>query len=553
MLHPAVFNTSEICYSLGVRHAVLSPGSRNAPLILSFARNFKIKKLIIPDERSAAFIALGITQMEKEPVVLCCTSGTALLNYAPAITEAYYRQLPLITLSADRPPEWIDQRDGQTIRQFEVLKNHVKCSVQLPIVSGATEAECYQEKLIQTIQKAYTLPKGPVHLNIPFKEPFYPQEQDKPTFAETFSIKKTVHPTEPFPCLSLPGSKKILLLIGQDEPELLTHQLIDQVAQQIPVIRSPLNNLNSGIEHVDGFINAQEELVPELLITSGLSVLSKKLKKFIRSHKPENHWHFDESGVYVDTFQTKPRLFREPVRWILEKLQEHDTDDFFLDRWLSYEHQTKAVLKNFTKEGEFSEIKASQLVLERISENSILHLSNSMPVRYADLFGVKKGILTFSNRGTSGIDGCTSTALGTALVSKKLNILISGDLAFLYDRNAFFHHHQTPNLKIVIMNNKGGGIFRLIEGPANLPELENYFETRHNRTAEYLCKENHFNYLAIHSESEFHQYWKRFIEPASATTVLEIFTEPEVNQRSYKYLRKQIDEQICKLEKSNRF
>ncbi|MEM0940932.1 MAG: 2-succinyl-5-enolpyruvyl-6-hydroxy-3-cyclohexene-1-carboxylic-acid synthase [Bacteroidota bacterium] len=553
MLHPAVFNTSEICYSLGVRHVVLSPGSRNAPLILSFARNSKINKMIIPDERSAAFIALGIAQVKKEPVVLCCTSGTALLNYAPAITEAYYRQLPLIALSSDRPPELIDQRDGQTIRQFEVLKNHVKCSVQLPIVSGAIEAECYQEKLIQTIQEAYTLPQGPVHLNVPFTEPFYPQEQDRLTFTEKSFTNKGVHPAKSSLRLTLPGSKKILLLIGQDEPDLLTNQLIDQVAQQIPVIRSPLNNLNSGIEYVDGFINAQETLVPELLITSGLSVLSKKLKRFIRAHKPESHWHFDESSVYVDTFKTKPRLFNQPIKWVLEKLLKHDTDGFFLDQWLSYEHQTKVVLENFMKEGEFSEIKASKLVLERISENSILHLSNSMPVRYADLLGVKRGILTFSNRGTSGIDGCTSTALGTALVSKKMNVLISGDLAFLYDRNAFFHNHQTPNLKIVIMNNKGGGIFRLIEGPANLPELENYFETRHNRTAEYLCKENHFNYLAIHSESEFHEYWKRFIEPASVTTVLEIFTEPEVNQKSYRSLRKQIDEQTCKLEKSNRF
>ena len=170
MLHPTIYNTAQICHQLGVEHAVLSPGSRNAPLTISFARHDGIKKFILPDERTAGFVALGIAQEVRKPVVLVCTSGTALLNYAPAIAEAFYRELPLIVLSADRPPELIDQRDGQTIRQYKALDNHVKSSYQLPLVSNASQADAYIHKLIEGVRESRLLPWGPVHLNIPFQE-----------------------------------------------------------------------------------------------------------------------------------------------------------------------------------------------------------------------------------------------------------------------------------------------------------------------------------------------------------------------------------------------
>ncbi|MDE0470577.1 MAG: thiamine pyrophosphate-binding protein, partial [Ekhidna sp.] len=174
MLHPAVFNISQVCHQLGIRHAVLSPGSRNAPLLISFARNAQIEKYIIPDERAAGFIALGIAQKTKRSVVVACTSGTALLNYAAAVAEAFYREIPLIVLSADRPPELIDQRDGQTIRQFEVLKNHVKKSIQLPVIKEEDNTKRFQKDLISAVRLSQELPRGPVHINIPFEEPFYP-------------------------------------------------------------------------------------------------------------------------------------------------------------------------------------------------------------------------------------------------------------------------------------------------------------------------------------------------------------------------------------------
>ena len=542
MLHPTVFNTSQICHQLGVQHAVLSPGSRNAPLTISFARNSKITKHIIPDERSAAFIALGIAQEAKSPVALICTSGTALLNYAPAIAEAYYRQIPLIVLSADRPPELIDQRDGQTIRQFDALKNHVKKSFQLPDIKNEEDKLSYQAQLENAVGLTQSLPQGPIHVNIPFSEPFYPAEGQDLSFQEISLEKQNLKDQKEF-SYSIPTVKKVLILVGQQHEEEL-EKTLENTSQTVPVISSPLNNLHGTLKHVDGFIKDQEELRPDLLITSGLSVLSKNLKVFLRKLKPANHIHCDPAGVEVDTYQSTPDLVKESLEKLLPLVPTDEIDKGYLELWKKYSNTTRHAIDSFISTAKFSEASASHLVLNTLPKESILHLSNSMPVRYGDLFDINQPVKVLSNRGTSGIDGCTSTAVGTAMISEKMNVLITGDLAFLYDRNAFFHNYKVPNLRIVVMNNAGGGIFRLIDGPFKLDELEDYFETRHNRTAKYICAENDLEYLPVRSEEELEHKISGFYDSSQNTKVMEIFTEPETNRNVYKNLRKYINAQI---------
>lgn len=537
MLHPAVFNTSELCHTLGVRHAVLSPGSRNAPLTVSFARNDKIKKWIIPDERTAGFIALGIAQETKEPVVLCCTSGTALLNYAPAITEAYYREIPLIVLSADRPVELIDQRDGQTIRQFGALKNHVKNSFQLPPVHNGTTNE-YFNKLAEGIRLSSELPKGPVHFNIPFKEPFYPEENQELEFIE-FNLKEQESETTKPAELDFSQFKRILVLVGQHDMDAELSNALAPLSDKLPVIASPLNNLQvDGIKHADLFINHQSHLTPDLLITSGHSVLSKKLKNFIRANKPEAHWHFDPAGVRVDTYGTSPELVSSSLQPHISSLSKLDLDSGFLEAWKEEDLQARTRLLKHIETYEFSELTAFNEILLSLPEHSKVHFGNSMPVRYADMLGVKPDIESFCNRGTSGIEGVTSTAVGSSLVSDKLTILLTGDLSFLYDRNAFFHNHDISNLRIVVFNNQGGGIFRLIDGPSKLNELEEYFETRHDRTAEYVCAENKIEYSSVRNAKKLEESLRGFFEASNHPKLIEVFTEPEENQRVYKELRK---------------
>lgn len=544
MLHPTVFNTSQICAQLGVKHAVMSPGSRNAPLTISFARQEAIKKWIIPDERAAGFIALGIAQQTKTPVVLCCTSGSALLNYAPAIAEAYYREVPLIVLSADRPPELIDQRDGQTIRQFEALKNHVKGSWSLPLVKDSSSAEIYQELLIEAVQKSADLPKGPIHINVPFNEPFYPTSDQNLRFEKVLIPEPEVAITQSEINLSIIESRKILILVGQHLLDETLNSKLLKLSDKIPVIKSPLNNVTTGIDHVEAFIDAKSKLKPELLITTGLSVLSKKLKTYLRQNKPNRHIHFDPAGVKVDTYGTNPQLIKRSLAGFLDQLIDHEVDYAFFENWRQLEKCTKTAIKDHVSQASFSESKVAQKILSTIPEQSKLHLSNSMPVRYADLFGVKKGVEVYSNRGTSGIDGCTSTMIGSALVSDQLHILLTGDLAFLYDRNAFFHNHVSDNIRIIVLNNQGGGIFRLIDGPARLPELEDYFETRHNRTAEYICAENELEYQAIKDEEALGIALDSFYQPSEKGKVLEVFTDPQTNQEEYKKLKQFIHERI---------
>lgn len=539
MIHEAVYNVSNVCHQLGVRHAVMSPGSRNAPLTISFARHKGIEKWVLPDERTAGFIALGIAQETKTPVVLCCTSGTAVLNYAPAIAEAYYREIPLIVLSADRPPELIDQRDGQTIRQYGALKNHVKESYKLPVVNDTDSGKHFTDSLIKALQTSKELPKGPVHLNVPFREPFYPSGNEALVFEhiEISELPKNEVLSEP---IDFSGYKKVLLLIGQHDADSELNKVVKKLASRFPVIRSPLNNLQYGIMHLDAFIKDQEDLKPDLLITAGLSVLSKKTKQWIRKHKPAKHMHIDPAGVPVDTYDTNPELIKSKITAQLSQLQNGQFDPKYLAQWKKLETEVKSKLSNFFDDRSFSEALACFEVFTNLPADIQLHLSNSMPVRYADLYNVSNQSGIFSNRGTSGIDGCTSSMIGTAMVSRSLNLLVTGDLAFLYDRNAFFHPHVPSNIRIIILNNQGGGIFRLIDGPAKLSELETYFETRHNRTAKYVCAENNLEYMQVRDMKELKDSLATFYETSTTGKVMEIFTDPEINQKEYKLLKQHL-------------
>lgn len=545
MIHPAVFNTSEVCWSYGVRHAVFSPGSRNAPLIVSFSRNEKIKKWIIPDERSAGFIALGIAQKLNQPVVLCCTSGTALLNYAPAIAEAYYREIPLIVLSADRPPELIDQRDGQTIRQFEVLRNHVKDSIQLPLIEGTDDELSYTTKLSNSLSAIHELPQGPVHFNIPFKEPFYPDKGQTLHFNE---LKEQEYSNDDIGETHFPDAidfegRKILIIVGQCKPNPTLEESLKNVASSVPILVSPLSNLDlQSIQYFDLFIENQQELQPDILITTGLSVLSKKLKNFIRSQKPVKHYHFDPAGIEVDTFGTRPETIVAPLDRFLGKIELKPTTSY-LNTWEKYSKKAVDSLEQFDSDS-FSETSAIRTILKSLPGDIDLHLGNSMPVRFVEMFGIKPKTMTWCNRGTSGIDGCTSTAVGTAMVSNQTNVLLIGDVSFLYDRNAFFHNYNLRNLRVVVINNQGGGIFRLIDGPKRLPELEEYFETKHNRTAEYICLENNIEYTQVRNSEELASSITNFFDDSNNARLLEVFTDPATNEQVYKALKQHIHEQV---------
>ncbi len=563
MIHQVVFDTSKIISEHGIETVVLSPGSRNAPLTVSFARNKDLRIFNIVDERSAGFIALGIAQKTQKPVVLCCTSGTALLNYAPAIAEAFYQRVPLIVISADRPSEWQGQRDGQTIEQIGALRNFVLGEFQMPIPINDDTSWEYSRKLNEAINLSQGLVSGPVHINIPFREPFYPDADQTLEFSSSIHIIKSnigsIDANTDNHVSVLAKCNKVLVIVGQQAWDASFDELLERLKGKAVIIADVISNVkNAHINHHDYFLahlskDQKDRLQPELLITIGKSVISKSLKQFLRVHKSTAHWHIEENIPLADTFQSiTEQIFCNPKSWLKSLVsQSHSSTEVeqskdYIKQWLFLESQAIEGMKRLIDNLDFSEYVAFVKVMQNLPDRIDLHLANSMPVRFANMIGdVSKDVEVFSNRGTSGIDGTNGTAVGNALVSDKITYLLTGDLSFFYDRNAFFHNYPLDNLKIIVFNNLGGGIFRLIPGPSSLAELTQHFETRHHHSAEFMAKEFGFNYQVANNESEIIDSMKR-IKESHKPQILEIFTDPETNSREFSRIKEMMQDQISR-------
>jgi len=463
MLLPALYNIVEICVQKGIRTVVISPGSRSAPLTLAFARHKKIETLVIPDERSAAFVALGIAQTRKETVALLCTSGSASLNYAPAIAEAYFQEVPLLVLTADRPPEWIDQQDGQTIRQRNIYQNHCKASFELPVDYNHPDSLWHINRIVnEAINLTQHGQTQPVHINVPIREPFYPEENEEIAFDENVriihQIRTIANPAQVDwqKLMQIEETcEKQLIVVGQTPMNSILLNTLPQIERKgifrIPIVADLIANaypFGKTISHHDLILMKNDEtlkkaLQPDLLITLGKSVLSKALKQFLRKYPPRYHWHFQEHGQAPDTFRSLTHILpispEKGLEYYLSYTRKKVQKDDYFKLWLSEELKAEKFLAQFFENQEvFSEFGAMQVVMKNLPENSFLHLANSMPVRYANYLSLspEKNIEVFANRGTSGIDGSNSTALGSALATDRLVTLITGDMAFLYDRNA---------------------------------------------------------------------------------------------------------------------
>ncbi|SNC59682.1 2-succinyl-5-enolpyruvyl-6-hydroxy-3-cyclohexene-1-carboxylate synthase [Hymenobacter gelipurpurascens] len=632
----AVHNIPEICAQLGITDVVLSPGSRCAPLTIAFARHPAIKVRTVPDERAAAFIGLGLAQTQRRAVALVCTSGTAGLNYAPAVAEAFFQQIPLVVFTADRPPEWIDQLDGQTVRQTDLYGAHAKGSFTFPADTTHADAKWHATRVVsEAIGLAEQFPAGPVQVNIPLREPFYPKAGEELQF-EAVKVTRELpgRPQLPANVLAelraeISGTSRVVVVAGQhpaDEALLLALRQF-AVAYQVPVVGDLIANLHlpaapsfdqrlRPLGHQDVFmavpeLGLKEALKPELLITFGQSLISKALKLYLRNARPAQHWHIQSAGVVADTFQSLTKTVRmEPADFFaavaspsgpLSKKGEPDVNRAessgspspFLERglgseahvaqpdatrvaprpaptgpvrlawpssgaqlseteatakaaylkpWLAAENWATDFLAEFMQQPNqpFNEFTAIYQCLQRLPNQSALHLANSMAVRYPNILGLPVGhrVEVFANRGTSGIDGCTSTAIGSALAQPaRPVVLLTGDVAFFYDRNAFWHNYPTPNLRVILLNNHAGGIFRMIDGPRQQPELEEFFETRQMLRAENTARDFGLRYTAVSSFAELESALPVFFAPESGASLLEITTDSKTNADFFEHYR----------------
>ena len=534
----------EYCCEYEIGHVIISPGSRNAPLTINFTNHPKIKTYSIVDERCAAFFALGIAQQTQKPTVIVCTSGSALLNYYPAIAEAYYSDIPLIVISADRPKHLIDIGDGQTIRQENVFHNHSLYNANL------SEKEVDRDENAQMISTAIStaiINNGPVHINAPFDEPLYNTTDQlflKDNIVKKEIIKSVVFNDNLEKYASIwNSSKKKLVIVGSHFPNINLQNLLSQIVEDESVLI--FTETTSNIHHPK-FVNSIDKLIfplnendykrlqPDILITLGGMVVSKKVKQFLRKYQPKHHWHIDSKNS-LNTFHCLSKHFvTSPIQFFDEflKISKNKNDDY-QDKWLKIKKLRSNHHSTFLEEAQFSDLTVFKTLLESIPDHCQLQFGNSSVIRYSQLFDINPTLDVFCNRGTSGIDGSTATAIGAAHVVEQQTVFITGDISFFYDSNALWNNFIRKDFRIIIINNGGGGIFKVIPGPSDTNVLD-YFETPHNLTARQLSEMFNIKYYVAKNEIELKAELKSFYQLEKEPKLLEIFTPNTINDKVLK-------------------
>lgn len=523
----------------GIKRIVLCPGSRNIPLVQTLANIPDFTCYPVTDERSAGFFALGLALHGGGPAAVCCTSGTALLNLHPAVAEAYYQQVPLVVISADRPAAWIGQMDGQTLPQPGVFGTLVKKSVSLPEVVSE-EDEWYCNRLInEALLELSHHGKGPVHINVPISEPFFLLPVNELPNARVITRYQglNVYDKDYQPLIDrLNRYQRRMVVVGQMNLIYLfdkryTKMLYKHFAwfsekisnQTVPGM--PIRNIEPLLCSMNQ--EEQEKMRPELLITYGGHVISKRLKRFLRKHPPVEHWHISPDGEVMDLYGSLTTLIEMDPFEFLEKIAPM-MDNRTPDYPRGWEARSKAIPQ---ADFAYSEMSAIGKVIRQLPVPCSLHLANSSTVRYAQLFDVPSEVEILSNRGTNGIEGSLSTAIGYATASDKLNFIIIGDLSFFYDMNALWNSNYGANVRILLLNNEGGEIFHALPGLVLHENARRFVTATHKSSAHAWAEDRGFEYLSAHNDAELDEAVKRFTEPSvtQRPMLLEVFTDKQLD------------------------
>jgi len=572
------------CLKFDFFDVVISPGSRNVPLAIGFASNKKFKCYSIVDERSAAFFALGLSQKSKKPTILICTSGSALLNYYPAVAEAYYSEIPLIILSADRPEYKINIGDGQTINQSNVFEKNILYSNSLKQdCSHATEEIIKSnlqkivndeadfskiEKSQKSIQKnneriieiAFNLSINkmqPVHLNVPMEEPLY-EFNDSPSIS--VKVKKK---TEKKPSLTdldnfykaINKASKIMILIGVSDGKILSKKSIQKInsCSSIILMKEHTSNVfnDSFISNIDRLIGPIElqsnsdslfdELSPEIIISLGGMIVSKKIKSFLRNYKPRKHFHVG-NNISKDSFYSGVEHINTTANKFFENIDLNKSDSKYFEKWNQLDYSKLDLHNRYMKVINFSDLKVFEILTNWIPKKYNIQVANSTPIRYFQLFDLKNKNMMFANRGTSGIDGSTSTAIGSSVQNDSPVLLVTGDLSFFYDVNALWNNHIPKNFRIIIINNSGGGIFKILPGFKENNLFSEFIETQHNLSARLIAKMFNFNYTRVSTKFGLNLYLRTFFKNSKKPKILEIKTSSvkstKILKEYFRYLSK---------------
>lgn len=534
----------------GIYDIVISPGSRNAPLAIHFSETDDFNCYSIIDERSAGFVGMGMAKSIKKPVAITCTSGSAAANYYPPITEAFYQNTPLLVLTADRPTDYVDIFDGQTIRQKDLYQQHSYGDFQL-LEDSAENADDENFAIIKKAIEVCFEKKGPVHINIPLEEPLYEMVSELPHFPSVEkTIRENVYDLPPNLVAEWNTSKRILILVGtRDHSKELEMQLSQLVKNHSVVV---LKEANSNLKHekffahIDRYIfNFSEEeykmYAPDLLITVGQNVVSKKVKQFLRKANPKSHWHIDEVW-HPDTFFSLTEKVKTAPEKFFGKLLNFialEPSPYF-NLWDVLRDKRDLKHKEYCVSAGFSDFKFFEILSQKLPENISLHISNSSAIRYAQLFDFQKNNV-YCNRGTSGIDGSTSTAMGFAMKDEKQTVLVTGDMSFFYDINGLWNNYIPPYTRIIVFNNGGGDIFKIIPGPSSTNALDEFILTKHHKNVEHVAKHFGFAYTKVDDEDTLLRVLDNFFKHDEKAKILEIDTShienAEVLKQYFEFLK----------------
>ena len=506
----------------GVSDAVVCPGSRNAPIVHNLSVCEAIRCRPVTDERSAAFYALGLAIATRRPTVVCVTSGSALLNVMPAVAEAAYQHVPLVVISADRPQQWIDQLDGQTIPQSDALGRFVRKAVQLPEPHNDEERWMCRRLVNEAMHLATCRQGAPVHINVPISEPIFEFNIEQlPQLSRFNNIRRAVIKDA---SMDIPdafyAATRPMIVIGQLAHGTISHETIRSLSEKYVVMSEPLSNPSYMTIHFDeairyivsdnSSINDDEDdktaYYPDYVIYVGDTLVSKPARRFLHNAKAPSCLITPDAADIHDPLMTLTDIVEcdtDSINALLASLCDApDTDERcrFHDRWQSFLDAYAAHADAYAPE--YSQMATVKYFEEQLADLDIdicVHYANSSAVRLACIYAQH---YVWCNRGVNGIEGSLSTAAGFSLATNDMTVCVIGDLSFFYDQNALWNSNLRGNLRIILLNNRGGGIFRQLPGLNDSPAADDLVMASHENTAQGICTQNDIGYLSAKNMDE---------------------------------------------------
>jgi 2-succinyl-5-enolpyruvyl-6-hydroxy-3-cyclohexene-1-carboxylate synthase len=523
-----------------VEFAVVCPGSRNAPIVHNL-NEAGIECFPVTDERSAGFYALGMSlKIGLKPVAVCVTSGTALLNLMPAVAEAYYQHVPLIIISADRPADKIDQLDGQTLHQPNALEPHVLKSVNIP-EAYTLQQHIHNNRLInEAINATQKDDGGPVHINMPLTEPLY-EFTEKELFEErlisVFREYNEYFFAEPIANAFLQTYKKPLIIIGQNN---YSPNDLNELSKHCVIINESLSGVQI-ISNADEIIASSKDidaLRPDLVIYLGSTIVSKRIKEFLRNCYCED-FVINASGALTDTFnklttviQTDPETMLYRMEETLRNMEEKSGMTDFVKLWNDASDRCRKQTETYKPEySQMAAVRDFEAKLGEARPDVTVFYANSSAVRLGNIYAPLYKRHVLCNRGVNGIEGSLSTAAGASVLLNDLTYCVIGDLSFFYDQNALWNQNLRGNLRILLLNNGKGGIFHMLPGLEQSAARDTFVAAEHHATAEGICQQNRVRYLKATNMEEMQEGVDTLTREACDTPMLlEVFTNPADDQ-----------------------